>query len=158
MRRNIIETIMGAVVLVVAAAFIMIAFSSGEVSQVSGYEVVAEFDDATGVAAGSDVRMAGVKIGSVSGLNLDPETFFANVTLSIDKSIQLPVDTSARILSEGLLGNTYIALEPGGDLENLDPGARIEYTQGAVNLVDLLGRFVFGAADGPAGGPTGGPQ
>lgn len=149
MRRNIIETIMGAVVLVVAAAFIMIAFSSGEVSQVSGYEVVAEFDDATGVSSGSDVRMAGVKIGSVSGIDLDPETFFANVTLSIDESVQLPLDSSARILSDGLLGNTYIALEPGGDLENIEDGGRIAYTQGAVNLVDLLGRFVFGAADGP---------
>ncbi len=146
MRRNIFETIMGAVVLVVAAAFIMIAFSSGEVARVSGYEVVAEFDDASGVTTGSDVRMAGVKIGSVSSLSLDSNTFFANVTLSIDDTVQLPVDTSARILSDGLLGNTYIALEPGGDVENLSDGARIEYTQGAVNLVDLLGRFVFGAA------------
>lgn len=153
MRRNIIETIMGAVVLVVAAAFIVIAFSSGEVSRVSGYEVVAEFDDASGVAAGSDVRMAGVKVGSVSSLDLDPETFFANVTMSIDESVQLPADTSARILSDGLLGNTYVALEPGGSLENLQDGGRIEYTQGAVNLVDLLGRFVFGAADGGAPGP-----
>ena len=146
MRRNIFETIMGAVVLVVAAAFIMIAFSSGEVARVSGYEVVAEFDDASGVTTGSDVRMAGVKIGSVSSLSLDSNTFFANVTLSIDDTVQLPVDTSARILSDGLLGNSYIALEPGGDVENLSDGARIEYTQGAVNLVDLLGRFVFGAA------------
>ena len=153
MRRNIIETIMGAVVLVVAAAFIVIAFSSGEVQQVTGYQVVAEFDDATGVSSGSDVRMAGVKIGSVSGIDLDPETFFANVTMSIDDSVPLPSDTSARILSDGLLGNTYIALEPGGALENIEDGGRISYTQGAVNLVDLLGRFVFGAADGPATGP-----
>lgn len=153
MRRNIIETIMGAVVLVVAAAFIVIAFSSGEVSRVSGYEVVAEFDDATGVATGSDVRMAGVKVGSVSSLDLDSKTYFANVTMSIDESVQLPVDTSARILSDGLLGNTYVALEPGGSTDNLADGGRIEYTQGAVNLVDLLGRFVFGAADGGASGP-----
>ncbi len=153
MRRNIIETIMGAVVLVVAAAFIVIAFSSGEVSRVSGYEVVAEFDDATGVAAGSDVRMAGVKVGSVSSLDLDSKTYFANVTMSIDESVQLPSDTSARILSDGLLGNTYVALEPGGSTDNLADGGRIEYTQGAVNLVDLLGRFVFGAADGGAPGP-----
>lgn len=153
MRRNIIETIMGAVVLVVAAAFIVIAFSSGEVSKVTGYEIVAEFDDATGVAAGSDVRMAGVKIGSVSSLDLDPSTFFANATLSIDESVQLPLDTSARILSDGLLGNTYIALEPGGDTENIAAGGRIEYTQGSVNLVDLLGRFVFGAAESTTSGP-----
>jgi phospholipid/cholesterol/gamma-HCH transport system substrate-binding protein len=153
MRRNIIETIMGAVVLVVAAAFIVIAFSSGEVSQVSGYRIVAEFDDATGVSSGSDVRMAGVKIGSVSDVDLDPNTFFANVTMSIDDSVELPLDTSARILSDGLLGNTYVALEPGGDLDNIEDGGRISYTQGAVNLVDLLGRFVFGAADGAATGP-----
>ena len=153
MRRNIIETIMGAVVLVVAAAFIVIAFSSGEVQQVTGYRVIAEFDDATGVSSGSDVRMAGVKIGSVSGIDLDPETFFANVTMSIDDSVPLPSDTSARILSDGLLGNTYIALEPGGAVENIEDGGRISYTQGAVNLVDLLGRFVFGAADGAATGP-----
>ena len=153
MRRNIIETIMGAVVLVVAAAFIVIAFSSGEVQQVSGYRVVAEFDDATGVSSGSDVRMSGVKIGSVSRIDLDKDTYFANVTMSIDESVQLPTDTSARILSDGLLGNTYVALEPGGAMENLEDGGRISYTQGAVNLIDLLGRFVFGAADGAAAGP-----
>ena len=143
MRRNVIETLMGAVVLIVAAVFVVFALSSSGVQSVSGYEVVADFDDASGISSGTDVRMSGVKIGSVIDQSLDRNTFFASVRMSINEDIELPADTSARIIPEGLLGGNYVALTPGGALENIPHGGRIEHTQGAINLMDLLGRFIF---------------
>lgn len=148
MKRNIIETVLGAIVLLVAVGFIIFAFkSSGLSSGGDGYEIIAEFDNASGLTPGTDVRVAGVKIGTVVSQRLDPKTFFAKVVLSIDNSIELPSDTSARIVPEGLLGGNFVELEPGGDTEIIVPGGEVQYTQGAINVVDLLGRFVFGAAD-----------
>lgn len=114
MRRNIIETIMGGIVILVALFFVIFAFNSSGVSTVDGYEITAEFDDATGLAPGTDVRMAGVKIGTVVEQRLNPETFFAQVVLNIDENIKLPVGTSARIISDGLLGGNFVSLTPGG--------------------------------------------
>ena len=147
MRRNVIETVMGGVVLIVAAIFVSIAFQSGTVSAPAGYQLTAEFDDASGLGPGSEVRMSGVKIGTVHSSTLDPDTFFAVVTLNISESIGLPRDTSARIIADGLLGSNFVALEPGGDEEMLAPGEEITFTQGSINVVDLLGRFIFSAAE-----------
>ncbi len=147
MSRNVIETVMGGVVLIVAAIFVVIAFQSGTVRAPGGYEVKAEFDDASGLGPGSEVRMAGVKIGTVTDQQLDPDTFFAVITLRISDSIKLPRDTSARIIADGLLGSNVIALEPGGEEETIQPGEAITFTQGSINVVDLLGRFIFSAAE-----------
>ncbi len=156
MRRNIIETVMGAVVLVVAVVFVVIAFKSTSVGDVSGYQVSVEFDDVSGLTNGTDVRMAGVKIGTVDSQTLDPDTYFAEVVLNIDEAIRLPMDTSARIIPEGLLGGNYVALEPGAeeDMISQDGDGSIQYAQGAINVVDLLGRFIFSAAD-PASSSSG---
>ena len=147
MHRNVIETIMGAVVILVAVTFVVFAFQSSGVKATGGYEVTARFDDASGLTAGTDVRMAGVKIGTVSSQSLDPATYFATVTMTIDDSIQLPKDTSARIIPDGLLGGNYVALEPGGEEAMIAPGGTIQFAQGAINVVDLLGRFIFSAAE-----------
>ena len=147
MSRNIIETVLGAVVLVVALAFVGFAFQRSSVDRVSGYQVIAQFDDAAGLVPGTDVRMAGVKIGTVESQELDTELFTAVITLNIDQRVQLPTDTSARIVPDGLLGGNFVSLEPGGDETNIDPGGEIVYTQGAVNVVDLLGRFIFSGAE-----------
>lgn len=154
MRRNIIETIMGAAVIVVAVGFVIFAFSATGVSSVDGYKVTARFDNAAGVTAGTDVRMAGVKVGSVVEQRLNPDTYFAEVTLAIKPDIRLPEDTSARIVPEGLLGGNYVNLEPGGAEATIPDGGRIQYTQGAVNLMDMIGRFMF--SDGGQGGGAGG--
>jgi phospholipid/cholesterol/gamma-HCH transport system substrate-binding protein len=161
MRRSVIETIMGAIVLVVAGLFLFFAYSSSNVSATGGYELVARFNRVDGLANGSDVRMSGIKIGSVVSQKLDPGTYRAIVRLAIDSSIKLPEDTTARIQSDGLLGNTYMVLEPGGAEEMIPPGGTIAYTQDAVNLVDLLGRFIFSTpgATGPGGAaPQPAPQ
>jgi phospholipid/cholesterol/gamma-HCH transport system substrate-binding protein len=160
MRRNLIETIMGAVVLLVAVAFVFFAFRSAGLSNAGrdGYQVMVEFDDASGLSAGTDVRMSGVKIGSVIDQRLNPDTYFAEVTLGISEAIRLPSDTSARIIPDGLLGGNYVALEPGADDDYIERGGRIVYSQGSINVVDLLGRFIFSAADAAddAGGRRGG--
>lgn len=140
---------MGAVVLVVAVVFIVTAFRSTSVGDTTGYPVAVEFDDASGLAAGTDVRMAGVKIGTVASQGLDPVSYFAKVELHIDNGIDLPTDTSARIIPQGLLGGNFVALEPGAEEEMIakDGSGSIQYAQGAINVVDLLGRFIFSAAD-----------
>jgi phospholipid/cholesterol/gamma-HCH transport system substrate-binding protein len=157
MKKNIIETVMGAVVLVAALGFVGFVFQSTSVERIDGYQVIAQFDDASGLIAGTDVRLAGVKIGTVAGQRLDTELFTAVITLNVDDSIKLPADTSARIVPDGLLGGNYVALEPGGEEDIIEPGGEILYTQGAINVVDLLGRFVFSAADDATGGEAASP-
>lgn len=147
MRRNIIETVMGGVVLLVAIVFVIFAFRTSDVTTTSGYQVTAQFDNASGLAPGTDVRMAGVKIGAVTSQSLDPKTYLAKVVMTIDEEVKLPTDSSARIIPDGLLGGNYVSLEPGGEETNIKPGGTIQYTQGSINVVDLLGRFIFSAAD-----------
>ncbi|HEX9790140.1 MAG TPA: outer membrane lipid asymmetry maintenance protein MlaD [Kiloniellales bacterium] len=147
MQRNVIETVMGGVVLLVAAGFVYLAFQSSSVGNGSGYLVSAEFDNASGLTTGSEVRMSGVKVGTVTSQSLDPKTYFAVVTMNITESVKLPRDTSARILADGLLGSNFVALEPGGEEEVIEAGGKINYTQGSINVVDLLGRFIFSAAE-----------
>ena len=143
MGRNMIETVMGAVVLLVAIVFVVFAFRSSGLTTAGGYEVTARFNDASGLTVGTDVRMSGVKIGTVAAQDLDPVTFLATITLIIDQDIQLPVDSSAKILPDGLLGGNFVALEPGAEEDIIQSGGRIEFTQSAINVVELISRFVF---------------
>ncbi|HEV8678131.1 MAG TPA: outer membrane lipid asymmetry maintenance protein MlaD, partial [Stellaceae bacterium] len=127
MRGNVIETVMGAVVLVVAALFLVFAYQTSQLRAVSGYEVIANFERIDGIRQGGDVRMSGIKIGSIVSEQLDPKTFLATVRMSIDPSIQLPDDTVAAIVSAGLLGDKYMSLVPGGSDKMIPPGGRIKY-------------------------------
>ena len=145
MQNSIVETLIGAAVIAVAAFFFMFAYSSTGSAPVSGYDVMAKFNRADGVNIGTDVRLSGIKIGTVASMNLDPQTYSAVVTLALDNSVKLPDDSSARITSEGLLGNQYISIEPGGSMDYIKPGGEIENTQGSVDLMGLLGKAVFGA-------------
>ncbi len=152
MNRGLVETLMGAVVLGVAVVFLIFAYSASDVGRSGGYEVDATFTTVGGLKVGNDVRMSGIKIGTVSRQGLDPETYLATVTLSIDPVIKLPRDTSAAIASEGLLGGNFVDLVPGGDPEMLEPGERIEYTQDAVDFVQLLSKFMFSTGGEAASG------
>lgn len=149
MQKNIVETLMGALVLLVAVAFLIFAYNKSDMSVENGYQVTAKFDNASGVALGSDVRVGGIKVGVVSDLGLDAETYQALVTMDIRDSTQLPKDSSAAIVGDGLLGGKYVQLIPGGDENMLKNGDKIEYTQSAVNLEEMIGKFVFsgGGAD-----------
>jgi len=155
MHRSLIETVMGAVVLVVAGLFVLFAFSAADLRAVGGYPVTASFEQTTGLNSGADVRISGIKVGSVVNQQLDPETYLARITLSIDPAVKLPRDTIAKVATEGLLGSTYMQLIPGGDDQMIEAGGRIAYTQSSIDIVDLLGRFVFSAAESAGGGSGG---
>jgi len=147
-RRSIAEIAAGAIVLLVAALFLVYAATnSGRSSTGGGLELKARFDRIDGLAPSADVRIAGVKVGSVTAQRIDPETFLAELTLSIDSSLKLPDDSSAEITSEGLLGGRYVALVPGGSEQMLANGDMVRITQSAVSLESLLGRFIFSVTE-----------
>ncbi|BBK40926.1 outer membrane lipid asymmetry maintenance protein MlaD [Allostella vacuolata] len=160
MKHNIVETVIGAVVLAVAAVFVVFAYTASGVRAVSGYEVIARFERVDGVAVGSDVRVGGIKVGSIASMTLDPKTYLAVVRLSIEPAVKLPVDTVASISSTGLLGDKFLALAPGGDEKMLEPGGVIQYTQASVNIENLIGQFMFsqGGADKKPDAPADAPK
>jgi phospholipid/cholesterol/gamma-HCH transport system substrate-binding protein len=143
MTGNVIETVMGGVVLVVAALFLFFAYTTSQVRAVQGYQLTAQFDSVSGIHDGSDVRIAGVKVGSIVSETLDPKTFLADVRMSIDPAYKLPDDTVAEILSAGLLGDRFMALVPGGSEQMIPPGGRIKFTQSPVSLENLIGQMIF---------------
>jgi phospholipid/cholesterol/gamma-HCH transport system substrate-binding protein len=158
MGRHVFETLMGAVVLVVAGLFLVFAYSSTNVRPVHGYNVIAKFERVDGLAPGSDVRLSGIKVGTVVDQKLEPHTYLAVVTMSIDSHVRLPVDTVAQITSEGLLGANFLSLVPGADEKVISPGGELRFTQSPVNLVQMLGKFIFNsAAEGQGGQGPGGP-
>ena len=156
MHRSVVETIIGAVVLAVAGLFLYFTYSTGY-QKVDGYDVMAKFNRVDGLSLGSDVRLSGITVGRVVATQLDPATYLAVIHLRIDRKVKLPMDTAAKITSDGLLGTNYVALEPGGDEKMIADGGQITATQDPVNIVDLVGRFIFG---GPGSGktPPGQPQ
>jgi phospholipid/cholesterol/gamma-HCH transport system substrate-binding protein len=117
----------------------------------------AEFDRVDGLNAGSDVKIAGVKVGSVVSMRIDPQSFQAQVTMRVQPGLRLPTDTSAEVQSEGLLGGKYISLVPGGSERMLGEGGRITETQGSVSLESLLGRFIFSVTQLNGAGASGTP-
>lgn len=145
------EILTGAAVLAVAIGFaVYAAQGAGLTRQPDSYPLTASFRSVEGITVGSDVRLAGVKVGTITGLTLNPDTFFADATISVRKDILLPTDSSILISSEGLLGGNFVEILPGGALENLEPGDEIEDTQGAVSLITLLLKFVGGGSEGSA--------
>lgn len=143
MSNHMLETIMGAVVLVIAAFFLNFAYQSSNVKSVHGYAITANFTNLTGIGIGSDIRVGGIKVGVVEKLELNKKSFAAIAHMRIDGSVELPKDSSAAVQSAGLLGEKFIALEPGGDEENLKEGDTITFTQASVSLEELIGKFVF---------------
>ena len=148
MTGNMIETVMGGVVLVVAALFLFFAYSTSQVRAVQGYEVSAQFDSVSGIHDGSDVRIGGVKVGTIVSETLDPNTFLANVRISIENAYKLPDDTVAKIVSSGLLGDKFLALVPGGSEQTIPPGGRIKFTQSPISIEDLIGQLMFSPPGG----------
>lgn len=149
MRRNAIEVVTGLVVLVVALGFLGYAISrSGNGGGGSGgYTLYASFSSVAGLDVGSDVRMAGVKVGTVQTETIDPKTYLAKVAMSIRKGIKVPRDSGVSVASASLLGGEYLSISPGGDEQTLKPGESFTATQGAVSLQDLLGKFIFSATN-----------
>jgi len=151
MGRNAIETVLGAVVLAVAGMFVYFAYSTAEVKTVQGYEVNVAFYKIGGLNKGGDVRVNGIKVGTVLEQGLDPETYDAVVKLSISPDIRLPVDTIASIASEGMLGGKYVRLEPGSEKVYIEDGGIINNIKDFRSLEDQVGEIIFLATGGSGG-------
>ncbi len=141
---NVAETIIGTLVLAVAAAFAWYVYATTDIARGhSGYVVKAVFDNASGVNIGTDVRLAGIKVGSVVGQTLDQENYQAIIAMTIERGVKLPEDTSAKITTDGLLGDKYIALDPGGSDVLLKDGDIMENTQSSIDLWALVNEYLF---------------
>ena len=146
MASNAAETLIGALVLAVAGGFLVYAANTADVSVGGGgYELKAEFRKAEGLSVGGDVQISGVKVGSITSIALNPETFRASVDLSIREDVKIPQDSVAKIVSEGLLGGNFVAVDPGASDFMLEDGAEFEFTQGSINLIDLVLKFGQGS-------------
>src|ERR1051325_6840776 len=158
MRGNVLEIVIGALVLIVAALFLAFAYRTIQFRAGSGgYEVSADFSRVDGIHQGSDVRISGIKVGTVVADELDPKTYLATIRMSIDKTVQLPEDTVAQVTSSGLLGDKYMSLAPGGSDKMIPPGGKIQYTQSSISLENLIGQMMFSTpgSKSPAGSGPG---
>jgi len=160
-RHGVAETLTGACVLVVALGFLAYAVVHSGRTAGTGYTLTARFDHIDGLARGADVRIAGVKIGSVTDEQIDPKSYQAIVSLSMRNDIHVSKDTGAEITSESLLGGKYVSLSPGGDETMLTAGQTITITQSSISLEQLLGKFIFSVTSmnnsgnpGPQGQPS----
>ncbi len=159
MSKKGIETLVGLFVLLGLLGLVFLALKAANLGSFNGgdtYQVQARFDNIGGLKVRAPVRSAGVTVGRVSAISLDGKTYQGVVTLDLDKGFQFPRDSSAKILTAGLLGDQYIGLEPGGDEKNLAAGDVIKQTQSAVVLENLIGQFLFNKAAeaGTATAPT----
>ena len=165
MNTNAVETLIGTLVIAIAAGFLVFAYSMGDVAKVQGYKLVANFERADGINVGTDVRISGIKVGSVIGQTLDNSTYFARVVLTVDKAVKVPEDSSVKVASDGLLGGNYLTIQPGGSEKLLADGGEIMNTQPSIDLMSLVSRMLFspsktsggdsqqqkGGAEAPAG-------
>jgi phospholipid/cholesterol/gamma-HCH transport system substrate-binding protein len=157
MQNSFVETLIGAAVLVIAGAFFFYAYNRTDSGAVTGYQLVAKFDRIDGIAIGADVRMSGIKIGTVTGEELDQKTYRALVRMSIRSDIKIPDDSSIRVATVGLLGGSFLSVSPGGNDTSLAAGGEFPVTQGSIDLIGLLGKTMFNSDDSkgkPNGGAT----
>ena len=148
MRHNYIETFVGAIVMIVAGWFFWSIYSNSNQAGIEGYKIIAQFDRIDGIIVGSDVKMSGVKIGVVNKLEINPKTYMAKATMVIKKEIELPVDSSAEIASESLLGGKYVAIVAGGSDEKIQENGQIQYTQSSLSFESMIGKFLFSQSEG----------
>jgi phospholipid/cholesterol/gamma-HCH transport system substrate-binding protein len=148
MGKNLAETVMGGLVLAVALVFLYFFINTAQVSVIEGYKISATFAKIGGLQKGSDVRIAGINVGTVVSSGLNPETYDAVVVLTIKPGIKLPKDTVAMIASEGMIGGKYLRLRPGSSKSYIKPGGDITKTEDYKSLEDQVGEIIFLATSG----------
>ena len=160
MQNGFVETLIGAAVVIVAAAFFYYGWNTTGAGTVAGYDVSAKFDRVDGINAGTDVKAAGIKIGTVTSQELDLKTYRAVVRMTIKNGVAIPDDSSIKVASEGLLGGAYLSVSPGGSDTMMKSGSEFETTQGSIDFVGLLGQAIFGGGGDkkPADQPPAGTQ
>ncbi len=147
MKSNWVEMIVGAVVLVTAAFFLTILLRGNGGSSSAGYPLMASFQSAEGVSIGGDVRMSGVNIGNVLDIDLNPETFQADVTVRINEGINIPTDSEIKISSDGLLGGSFVEIVAGADENIMAANEHFIYATGSISLLNVLSQFATGASE-----------
>ena len=147
MQNGFVETLLGAAVVAVAAFFFYYGWNTTGSGAVSGYELVAKFDRIDGISVGTDVKLSGIKIGSVTAQELDKKSYRALVRMNVKQDITIPEDSSIKVANEGLLGGAYLAVSPGGSDDMLKPGGEFSTTQGSVDLLGLIGQAMFSGGD-----------
>jgi phospholipid/cholesterol/gamma-HCH transport system substrate-binding protein len=159
MRESLFETLVGLIVVAVAGIFLVFSLQqSSEAAPRDSYTLSAKFNRVDGISAGSDVRLAGVKVGAVTGIDLDPKTYKAVVNFTMRKGMKVPDDSTAQVLSDGLLGGAYLGIMVGGSFDYIPEGGTIEFTRGSVDLLTVLSEVAGSAAgnkndnSGDAGG------
>ncbi|MEK8045426.1 outer membrane lipid asymmetry maintenance protein MlaD [Ideonella margarita] len=149
MNKKSIEIFVGLFVVLGALGLVFLAMKAANLASFASgdaYQLKARFDNIGGLKPRAPIRAAGVNVGRVVSISLDPQTYQGVVTLEISKTVEFPRDSSAKILTAGLLGDQYIGIEPGGDEKNLAAGDVIKQTQSAVVLENLIGQFLFNKA------------
>jgi phospholipid/cholesterol/gamma-HCH transport system substrate-binding protein len=140
-RNDVAESVIGAAVIAAAVGFVLYAGQMSGGRGADGYALEARFRSVEGIAVGSDVRLAGIRVGSVTGLALDPASFEARATFTVDGSLRIPEDSDVKIASEGLLGGAFLEITPGASEFTLAEGDEVLNTQSSVSLLNLLMRF-----------------
>lgn len=143
MQKNIIETLVGFLVIIIAGLFVLYIYNLRPNNIKSGYTLTATFENVDGVVKGSEVKVGGIVIGKVNEITLDKKMYDAILTLTIEDDIKIPTDSRAAITTNGFIGNKYVAIIPGGDFSYLEHGDKIRHTQSAVNLESILGKFIY---------------
>jgi phospholipid/cholesterol/gamma-HCH transport system substrate-binding protein len=155
-RGQVGETILGAVVAAVAVGFLAFAVTrAGDASASGGYELTARFDRIDGINVGSDVRLSGVKVGAVTVVELDPDTYLARIRFTLPNDVKIPDDSAVRVSTDGLLGGASLSVEPGGSPDMLAPGAEVQNTQGAIDLLTLISSMMGGGGSGSSSSEDG---
>jgi phospholipid/cholesterol/gamma-HCH transport system substrate-binding protein len=143
---NIAETIIGAIVVAVAVGFLAFTYTRTGSGSLSGYELNARLPKVDGLGIGTDVRLAGIKIGTVTDLTLDPKTYLVTVHMNVRDDIKIPSDSSVLVTSSGFLGSQYLSITPGGDQKMMAQGEFFESVQGSIDLMSMVGRFATGGS------------
>lgn len=147
MNKDFIEIIAGFFVILICVAAVFFAFEKRGNNTSGGYQINASFENAAGISIGTDVRIAGVKVGRVVNFTLDPKQYQAIANILINKDVQIPLDSSARIISNGLVGDKYISISPGTEEELMSNGSMLQFTQSSLSFEELLGKLIFGLAN-----------
>ncbi len=147
MNKKPVETIMGIVVLIVAVFFLLFAYRVSDLQVVKGYELNAKFLKVGGISVGSDIRINGIKVGTVIGQKLNPDDYMVDLTLSIASDIKLPKDSVVAIVGDGLMGDKFIKIEPGKSTVFLSDGESFENTKDFKSLEDMVGEIIFMVTD-----------
>ena len=145
-QNNLAESLIGAAVVAIALVIAALAYYRTGSAGPSGYEINAKLSKADGLAVGTDVRLAGIKVGTVSDLTLDPRTYLVTVHMNIQHDVQLPVDSSILVTQAGFLGGQYLSITPGGEDKMMTAGAYFENAQGSIDVMGLVGRFATGGS------------